>query len=254
MADHIYLRGQVPRVVGDRNSNTPFIDYEGRQDLYPWNEIKNHLGMFDQQREYDRSVHRQLSAIKQRLETRQDTNNKLVEQLEKVRFPNGDRFVMRNFIGGGLTRYTGTAYSVSCSPELQCVTFDIVVWSVKTNTIVAEKKGINAGELAFGKGFNPAQPYFIEGDDALIFDVVFNSAPYKDKDGNYAFASECDPPLCMSIRVHHLLEETCMSDVVPIGGCLGGCCYQIPAMKCCIDTLNKTCDSQVQPVIEDCPE
>lgn len=241
MADHIYVLNQLSNTIGNRDSTDVrqlMTDTQGR--LYPFSLLGNINDEADKFRAVSVGNSRYLSSVIQHITSNAEDTTTTVEALGKVVLPAGDRYVIRNYLGGGLSIYTGTLYSVACSEDMKCMTFDIFVSNAK-GEVINSILGVKAGDKVFGAGKLIAPNYPVASDDILFMDIAFTQLPFKDANGNMRFFDDCNPPPCFNINVHHYFEDNCFSDIFSAGGCGGGCCITRADMKCKCNTLEPLC-------------
>lgn len=149
-------------------------------------------------------------------------------------------FTLTRFMGPGVF-FQGLAWGIDCAKP-NCTTFDIKVVKSSDGTVVQEILDVDASMGSTFNGDMLAKPVFIESGEAFLLKLVFKTLPYVSADGDVSWGSNCQPIPCMGIRVHALIEDSCLAKYITGCGVTKNCCNPAAtAGKCDVPTLAKSC-------------
>lgn len=182
---------------------------------------------------------RMLGAVKTVFHTGTDAQSLDDELIKLPPVPNGEDFTITRFIGSGVF-FTGLAWQIECAKP-NCTTFTIQVCKCSDGSVVHEVPDISAsnGQVFAGDKLTSAQ--FIPSGEVFLLKLKFTQLPYIDDNGAMFWGNACNPVPCMGIRVHALIEDSCLA--VPIEGCglNSPCCNTVQDSPCNTPTLVKSC-------------
>lgn len=179
---------------------------------------------------------RELSTVKITFHTGAEDQSLDDELVKLGSFPPGEPFTLVKFMGPGVF-FTGLAWAVECAAP-NCVTFDLQVVRASTGAVVMEVKNISASRGSTFNGKAMPTKEFIGTDEAFLLKLVFKTLPYLRPDGTQTWGTKCDPVPCMGIRVHALIEDSCLAVYNTGCGVSGPCCSSTPTFIC--DTVQAT--------------